>query len=184
MHFKFEDLTNSEKARLCDFMLSKRVSAFLGSGVSLDSSGSEPTMASAGQLRESLVSQNGLPLNASLQQAYSAMTVGQVEHFVTDHYTCTNVGPTIRRLAAQPWRRVYTLNVDNCFEAAFEALIKQREFDINCLEVLNFDDGFSELFSDIRCSIIHLHGCVTRTKSGYIFRERLINGFGFAGTAA
>jgi len=38
--------------------------------------------------------------------------------------------------------------------------------------VLNFDDGFTELLRDKRCSIIHLHGSVDRPNSGYVFSQR------------
>lgn len=171
MVVRFEDIDDSEKRRLCDFMLSQRVSLFLGSGVSLDSIGPDGKMLSAGQLCDKLVDLNDLPSNATLQKAYSALTDEQVEEHVTKHYTCEEPGPTIMRLANQPWRRVYSLNVDNCFEDAFASVIEANEFPSSSAETLNFDDGFSDLLSDKRSSIIHLHGSVERPESGYVFSQ-------------
>lgn len=166
---RFEGLSENDKRRLCDFLINKRVSLFLGSGVSLDSEGATGKMKSAGQLRKDLVSLNQLPETASLQQAYSVMVPDQVRAEITEHYTCSLVGPTVTRLARQPWRRVYTLNVDNCFEFAFRKVIEQLEFDIESLELFNFCDSYSELLSDKRCSVVHLHGAVERPDDGYVF---------------
>jgi len=167
--FQFDDLDDSEKRRLCDFMINRRVNLFLGSGVSLDSDGKSGSMRSAGKLRSDLVTLNRLPETSSLQQAYSFLEPCQVKEEIVDHYTCTAVGKTVARLAQQSWRRIYTLNVDNCFEVAFREVVKEREFDSQCIEAINFKDGFSELLSDKRCSIVHLHGTVDRPEEGFIF---------------
>ena len=166
---KFEDIDDSEKHRLCGFLLSQRVSLFLGSGVSLDSKGPDGDMLSAGQLCKKLVDLTQLPPNATLQNAYSALTSEQIEEHVTKHYACEEPGPTITRLANQPWRRVYSLNVDNCFENAFASVVEANEFAAASAESLNFDDGFTNMLSDMRSSIIHLHGSVDRPESGYVF---------------
>ncbi|WP_416883026.1 SIR2 family protein [Marivita sp.] len=168
---RFEEIDEAEKRRLCDFMLAQRVYLFVGSGVSLDSIGPDGEMFSAGKLREELVALNSLPSNATLQKAYSALSDEQVEKHITHHYTCTENGPTITRLANQPWRRVYSLNVDNCFESAFGSVIEANEFSPTSIETLNFDDSFVELLADKRASIIHLHGWVEQTQSGYVFSQ-------------
>ncbi len=165
----FEDLSENDKRRLCDSLINKRVSLFLGSGASLDSEGATGRMKSAEQLRKDLVALNHLPESASLQQAYSVMTPDQIHAEITVHYTCSLTGQTVNRLAKQPWRRVYTLNVDNCFEFAFRELIERLEFESESLEVFNFRDSYSELLSDKRCSIIHLHGAVENPDNGYVF---------------
>jgi hypothetical protein len=168
---RFEDIDDSEKRRLCDFMLLQRASLFLGSGVSLDSKGPDGEMLSAGRLCDKLVGLNNLPANATLQKAYYALTDEQVAEHITMHYNCEEPGATIVRLANQPWRRVYSLNVDNCFEKAFESVIAANEFSGNSAEILNFDDGYTDLLSDKRSSIIHLHGLVDRPESGYVFSQ-------------
>ncbi len=104
-------------------------------------------MNSAGTLKDDLIALNDLPATASLQQAYSVLTADQVREKLTNHYTCVEAGPTAERLANQPWRRIYTLNVDNCVEFAFRKLIEAREFDADCIESFNFVDGYSELLS-------------------------------------
>ena len=126
-------------------------------------------MKSAGALKDELITLNALPATASLQQAYSVLIAEQVREKITDHYTCVKAGPTVNRLANQPWRRIYTLNVDNCVEFAFRKLIEAREFDAECIETFNFVDGYSEPLSDKRCSIVHLHGTIERPDGGYVF---------------
>ena len=165
----FDDLTFGEKKRLCDHILAQQVSIFAGSGISLDSSGSAPIMMSAGNLRSNIIQLNDLPATASLSQAYSMMDESQVKTLITDHYTCTKPGPTVLTLADLPWKRVYTLNVDDAFEAAFKSICYQREFSEETLEVRNFDESFSNLASDVRCSIVHLHGSVKLPMSKYVF---------------
>ena len=166
---RFEELDDSERRRLCDTMINKRVSLFLGSGISLDSKGPHVQMKSAENLRKDLVNLNDLPASATLPQAYSVMTQEQIQEKITTHYTCSVPGPTVMRLAQNPWRRVYTLNVDNCFETAFRHHIEQSEFDEDSIETFNFCDSYSELRSDKRCSIVHLHGNVERAEDGYVF---------------
>ena len=64
---------------------------------------------------------------------------------------------------------MYTLNIDNCFECAFREVISDKGLEETSLEVLNFDESFVELRSDVKCSLIHLHGVVDQSASGYIF---------------
>ncbi|MEC9433448.1 MAG: SIR2 family protein [Pseudomonadota bacterium] len=169
MVIRFESLSGQDKKRLCDLMVSRRASLFLGAGVSRDSAGSNPTMRSAGELCRDLVELNSLPQNTSLQRAYSRLSEEQKSLEITEHYTCTTPGETIKRIADHPWQRVYTLNVDNCLEIAFRELSERRNFDKDSLETFNFVDSFSELSAEKRCSIVHLHGYVKRPADGYVF---------------
>lgn len=169
MTHTFDDLSHDEKMRLCDHILAKQVSIFSGSGISLDSSGSSSTMKSVGELRIDIIKANDLPSTATLSQAYAMMDDSQVETFVTDHYRCRKPGQTVLQMVNLPWKRVYTLNIDNAFETAFEQICRQREFPLTSLEVRNFDESFTNLASDTRCSVIHLHGSVAFPNSKYVF---------------
>ena len=125
MPIRFKSLPNSEKVQICNLIASRQSYLFLGSGVS-DSRGANGEMRLASELRKHLVEKNDLPSSASLSQAYSFLTPDEVGDEITVPYTCIEVGQTIRRIAETPWKRVYTLNVDNCLENAFEGLARQK----------------------------------------------------------
>ena len=165
----YEDLDDSLKRLLKDYLTSQRVNLFVGSGISGDSSGRQGPMLLANDLCERLVKVNNLPHRTTLQQAYSMLNEEQVANEITARYTCSHVGHTVRRLAHHPWKRVYTLNVDNAFEAAFRAYMAQRSFDNNSLEIRIYDDDYFDLNPVTRCSIIHLHGSVEYPDRGYVF---------------
>lgn len=169
MAIKFNDLEASEKKRVAELIIERRVSLFVGSGISKDSTSSFGKMELAGELRDRLVKFKDLPSNISLQRAYSFLDAGDIQENLTDRFICTAVGPTAAKISDIPWRRIYTLNIDNCLEMAFDKTSKKRKFAEQDLEVKNFCDPFSELSSGVRCSIIHLHGCVDRPNDGYIF---------------
>lgn len=166
---RFAELSFEEKKRLCDALLNRRVSLFTGSGVSVDSSGPHGPMRLAGKLKDDLVSITDIPASSSLQQAYSMLTTDEIEREITTHYTCQRPGQSAKTIANLPWRRVYTLNVDDSYESAFEELILQKEFDSDAIEIFNFKDSFAELSPDKRASVIHLHGTVRRSQEGYVF---------------
>ena len=72
-------------------------------------------------------------------------------------------------MAFHPWKRVYTLNVDNNFEIAFDEVKKRKSFADDVLEVKNFDDNFSDTSPEYLGSIVHLHGSVMLLTRGYVF---------------
>ncbi len=165
----YENLTDSVKRLLRDYLISKRVNLFIGCGVSGDSSGKKGPMLLANDLRQRLIEVNNLPDITSLQHAYSALTNEQTNAEITARYTCTQVGRTAKRLAVHPWKRVYTLNIDNAFEVAFRACMTERHFDDNSLEIGIFDHAYFDSSPETRCSIIHLHGSVEHPENGYVF---------------
>ncbi|QGQ18320.1 hypothetical protein GC089_02390 [Cellulomonas sp. JZ18] len=63
-------------------------------------------------------------------------------------------GPWVSDLAESPWRRVWTLNVDDVFEAAYRktAMANSRQ-----LEVLDWQSPYAE---SGRMQVVHLHGHV------------------------
>ena len=165
----YEDLDDSLKLLLKDYLTSQRVNLFIGSGVSGDSSGRQGPMLLTNDLRERLVEVNELPHTTSLELAYSTLTEQQSAEEITARYTCSRVGRTVERLACHPWKRVYTLNIDNAFEVAFRIYMAQRSFDNNSLEIGIYNDDYFDRNPGTRCSIIHLHGSVERPDQGYVF---------------
>ncbi len=165
----YADLSRDRTRLLKDYLTSQRVNLFVGSGISGDSSSQLGPMLLSGDLRKRLVEVNELPSETSLQLAYAALSSDQIADEITARYTCGHVGPTVARLARHPWKRVYTLNVDNAFERAFREFGAQRIFGESSLEVGIFSDDYFDVAPETRCSIIHLHGSVEQSARGYVF---------------
>jgi hypothetical protein len=167
---RFEDLPESAISLLREYVAAGRYYLLLGSGVSLDSQGDGRTMRSANTLRGDLTALTEISSNSSLQQAYSLLTDEQVQSEITDHYNCSEAGDTITRIAARAWRRIYTFNVDNCYE-----LIARRNYERagidpkSALSIPHFADDYSDLTPEVSTSIVHLHGYVETPGKGYVF---------------
>lgn len=126
-------------------------------------------MLSAGQLNEKLRSFTDLGVNSTLQQNYSLLDEEEVSMNLTIPYTCTIPGKTIEALAVIPWRRVYTLNIDNAFEKYSRALAEQKMFSAEVISSFNFNELYKEITPESIHSIVHLHGDVAKPSSGYVF---------------
>lgn len=165
----FDELSRETRSLIAATLRSRQYYLLTGSGVSLDSSGSLKSMYSASKLREVLCGVAEVPAASSLQQAYSMLTPQHIDEHLTSHYTCSSVGATAKILARFPWRRVYTLNIDDCFERAFSEIIDKLSLAPEALEIINYCDDFQDLAPDVAASIIHLHGVVSRSGEGYVF---------------
>ncbi len=165
----FQELSVDDKRLALEYFANGQYYLLLGSRVSLDSEGPSESMCSAMALRAKLVELNNLPTQTSLQQSYKLLTAQQVEEQLTSHYTCNKPGDTIKCVSEHPWKRIYTFNIDNCFEFYFRQLLKDKSFDEEFLEVFHFLDDFSDLRADKFASLVHLHGSVEQPEKGYVF---------------
>lgn len=166
---RYEDLDESSAKLLFESLRSRQYYLLLGSGVSLDSEGPQGRMRSTNALREEIVRLKGIPSSSSIQQAYSLLDDAERSEYLTEHYACKRVGQTINTITRLPWRRIYTLNIDDCFEAAFAEFAKSEGADPGSLESKNFDEDFQDLQPTTFASVVHLHGDVRKASSGYIF---------------
>jgi len=115
----FKDFDESQLAQIRDALWNRQYYLFTGSGVSTDSCGPMGKLDSASDLRDKLSNLSGISKNRSLQQAYSLLDPDDgVRVHITEPYHCVEAGPSVTKLASYPWQRVFTLNVDNCFEVA------------------------------------------------------------------
>lgn len=142
-----------------------------GSGISLDTVGPDGPMRSANQLKKDLCKLTGISTDRSLQQAYSLLEDDEKLKEITLHYQTKIVGPTVRALCHIPWRRIYTLNVDNAFERYSQDVSKERLLDSDRVQSMNFSDDYQDRSPDTIQSIIHLHGFVERPDDGYVFSQ-------------
>lgn len=167
----FRDLDADGRRQIWERLNSRQYYLMTGSGVSLDTVGLNGTMRTASKLNSDLCELTKIASNRMLQQAYSLLEPAEVYSEITQHYTTVKPGATIRALAHVPWRRVYTLNVDNAFEAYVADLFKDRLIDSARSQVFNFSDDYRDTLPDTIQSIVHLHGTVERPGDGYVFSQ-------------
>lgn len=169
MPTRYDDLSQHDREAIWETLNAGSYYLFLGSGVSLDSTGMHGTMLSGTGLSKRLQGITGLSQSSTLQQNYRLLKPDQIQEHLTDGYNCQIFGETIGKLASTSWRRVYTLNIDNCFESSARIEIAKNRLPNNILSVYNFDDLYSDPSPSEVHSIVHLHGFVEKSHSGYIF---------------
>ncbi|PZF61430.1 hypothetical protein DEI81_11675 [Curtobacterium sp. MCBD17_013] len=100
------------------------------------------------------VIEDDVPLQRAYQRAVNEVGADKVWRFLKGIFGSTNHDPWFTHLAALPWGRIWTLNVDDAFERAFRKGERNR---ITELQVIDWSDEYSE--SDY-VQIVHLHGSI------------------------
>jgi len=166
---KFEDLSSDQIELVKASLWSRQYYLLTGSGISLDSNGPSGEMKSSADLKTTLCDHLKIPSSRSLQQAYSLLNGNEISAYITDPYKCISPGGTVTKLVNYPWKRIFTLNVDDCLEEAISKLLSQQVDLKKQFEIKNYLDDFSD-FSPLNVqSVIHLHGLVKQAERGYIF---------------
>lgn len=144
----------------------------LGAGVSLDSlSGSTDEkyrgpLPTADAFRRDLADLKPLlRAGASIHRIYRSLDPREITHHVTNRFANPTPGPTVRKLCEFRWRRIFTLNIDNALENAYDVNPRRAQKP----KSLNFVDPYQEIRDTSVVPILHLHGLVTRPGDGYIF---------------
>lgn len=168
----YEDLELIEQKLVKETLINGRYFLLLGSGISLDSKSKYGGMEGVGDLIKRLVDFSELPTNSSLQQAYGFLSDKDVENQITDYFKCTEVGDTAQKLALQSWRRIFTLNIDDCLESSLNDYFTENSLGVQYLESVTHSDDFTENSPEKLASIVHLHGSVIEPEKGYVFSYR------------
>lgn len=145
-----------------------RYNLLVGAGVSLDSiSGiSGETCPSAGVLTEIL--QKTLPnvrKGSSLNRLYRTLTDDQTESLITQRFSNCQPGPSVEAITQFRWKRIFTLNVDDALESAYD----KQALPIQSYKPFNYVDPYEEIRDLTTVPIIHLHGWARRPEDKYIF---------------
>ncbi|MEQ9245105.1 MAG: SIR2 family protein, partial [Nitratireductor sp.] len=151
-----------------DALKAGRYNLLLGAGVSLDSQSGfhGENCPSAGALANAL--QDALPgvrKGSSINRLYRSMAPEQVEALITKRFVGCTPGDTVRAIAGFRWKRVFTLNVDDALEQAYET----RPLPVQLYRTFNHVSVY-ESVRDLRVlPIVHLHGWAREPEHGYIF---------------
>jgi hypothetical protein len=145
-----------------------RYNLLIGAGVSLDSQSGIPreNCPSAGVLTEIL--QKALPRvrkGSSLNRLYRTLTDEQTESLITQRFSNCQPGPSVEAITSFRWKRIFTLNVDDALEAAYD----KQSLPVQSYKTFNFVDPYEEIRDLTTVPIIHLHGWARRPKDKYVF---------------
>jgi SIR2-like domain len=154
----FESLRNG--------IFSGRYHLLLGSGVSLDSESQtgEPLMG-ATKLAKTLNDLKKTPQSTPLSRVCGALSEDEVKTYLTDQYYGCRPGETVRNIPKFLWRSIFTFNIDDCVEAAYERNgDRQQE-----LITVNYDQPYQTSQDASKLQVVHLHGYSREPKTPYVF---------------
>lgn len=106
----------------------------LGSGASYGSTNSSgKPVPSVAELTEALCKHTGAPITSTLAQVSRLLKPLEVEKFITKPFSGCRPGEGLKRLTKFVWKTIYTFNVDDALEAAYERTpgVKQHAAPVN-----------------------------------------------------
>lgn len=115
-------------------------------------------------LRLSLCNLKGAKPSTSLQRVYGTLSRDDIESHIVRAFEGCQPGQTLRSLTKFMWRRIFTLNVDDALEAAYDDEDTYQE-----LAVYNYKDVYEEVRDPTIVPAVHLHGWVKRADEGFVF---------------
>ncbi len=150
---------------LRDALFSGKYNLLLGSGASVDSTSAKKKLMSAGDLTKMLCDFKKVPDSTSLSRVSLLLTADEVEQYITKPYSNCKPGETARRVVRFTWNSIYTFNIDDSLETAYESTIGRRQHAVP----LNYDDGYRTVSNKSQVPIVHLHGFTRQSEKGYVF---------------
>ncbi|MGY6275617.1 P-loop NTPase [Methylomonas sp. MgM2] len=138
----------------------------LGSGISLDSNDRNGVpLKSAKKLTEDLCKIKNLDPGTRLQRVSILLDTKEIDKYLTQPYLACRPGETVKRLTSYVWRSIYTFNIDDAIEAAYESTERPKQ----TIDSLNYDTLFKTQPNKSYLSVVHLHGYVREPEKGYVF---------------
>lgn len=137
----------------------------LGAGVSLDSKNSRGEFLPSGdRFRLDLCKLKGARETSSLQRVYSTLTESEIQEQVIDRFSKCIPGPTLEKFTKFIWRRIFTFNIDDALEVAYQSSDSPQD-----ILSFHFSDDYVEIRERSTVPIIHLHGWVRLADRGFVF---------------
>lgn len=160
-------LSEEQWSRVGDGIKAGRYNLLVGAGVSLDSKSVITGMdlpTGRGLAVELAAALPGVNAGSSLNRLRKAMTPEQVDQLITRRFVGCVPGPTVEAIAAFRWKRVFTLNVDDALERAYET----RPSMVQAIRTYNHDAPYEGVRDLGVLPVIHLHGWSREPDRGYV----------------
>jgi hypothetical protein len=161
-------MNDSDFQAVADSLLSGRYNLLIGAGGSLDSTNQyDKNLLSGSAYLKFISDKKKLPLKYSLQDVYSMLTDEEVDTLVTKMFSKCKAGPTVIRLTEYLWNRIFSFNIDDATESAYESVfLKPQQKALP----LNFTDPYAESkYKDtLRLSIYTVSRAVPTTNTFFL----------------
>ena len=136
----------------------------LGAGVSRDSTNRHGNLPTGEGIRKHLCDLKGAHANSSLQRVFSTLIPSEIQEHVVDRFLGCTPGPSLNKLTGFLWHRIFTFNVDDALEHAY-----QRAECLQTPSIFHFKDDFVETTNLSQIPIVHLHGWTGMPDKGFVF---------------
>ncbi|MCQ8128804.1 P-loop NTPase [Methylomonas rivi] len=147
-------------------LFSGQYNLLLGSGISLDSHDRKGVpLKSAKLLTEDLCKIKNIDPGTRLQRVSILLNPEEIDKYLTQPYLGCRPGETVKRLSSYVWRNIFTFNIDDALEAAYESTERHKQK----IDTLNYDTLYKTQPNKGHLSLIHLHGFVREPEKGYVF---------------
>ncbi len=146
-------------------LLMGRYNLLLGAGVSLDSkNGSGDRLVSGGELLGILCKHKGARASSSIQRVFDTLSDDEKIDLVLHRFESCAPGPTVSAISKFYWRRIFTFNIDDALEAAYEQKTSGQT-----IKSHHFLDDYQEYHNSSDLLIAHLHGWTRQWDRGVVF---------------
>ena len=138
----------------------------LGSGISLDSLDKNgKNLKSASDLTKQLCEIKGVDINTPLSRVSLLLDADETEKHITKQYLGCRPGETVGRVTSFVWKTVFTFNVDDALEAAYETATHPKQK----IESINYNEPYRNPPRKNQLLAIHMHGFTRKWEAGYVF---------------
>ena len=162
-------MNDSDFHAMADSLLSGRYNLLIGAGASLDSTNQHTNHLLSGAAYLTFLSdKKALPLKYSLQDVYSMLTNDEIDTLVTGMFSGCKAGPTLLRLTEYIWNLIFSFNIDDATESAYELPSTKPQQKIS---VINFNDNYVEVSDKNTLQVVHLHGFTRCHADSYVFSK-------------
>lgn len=150
-------------------LFSGKYSLLIGAGVSTDShNGRGERLRSGYELQLDLCKLANVPSTTQLHRVCIALNKTQIKSAIIDRYSNCTAGPTVKKIPSYIWKRIYTFNIDDALENAYEKASAKKQ---NCITI-NFDQPYEPEPEKSQVQIVHLHGWVRDKKEQIVFSHQ------------
>lgn len=143
----------------------------LGAGASMDAKNELGDLPGGNALKNNLCKIKDVSEAYSLQRVFSLLNSQEVNEHVFQRFVNCVPGPTAKLISSFVWKRIFTWNIDDVLENAYDSKEARQE-----LISLHFSDDYAETSTLAELLLVHLHGSVKTPDKGYVFsRNEYIN---------